>query len=508
MTGVVPLAGGRAVRRRADRWLSLPRWSAFFVLFVSAAAGLLPAIGAASQLPQQEAPADEAAAEDEQPAPDGEGATGGEDTADEQPAAVRPIGGPQELLALRGVDPSHYRMLVDGRPIDGGEQEALLRFLYALGRFDLGDIERWGRKPFPASPSEPAAEDLRGGIFSLAGKVTRVAVEHPPLEAADQFELERYFRCTLELADGTTAEVYTLDVPAAWPRGRPLDERASAYGCFLKYSALKPERSGPVFVAQRVAWHPPTVLGGLGMDAGLFDDLVNRQPLQVAERECFFQLLAAAGRASPDDLARRTGRAAGRSDSVVPLFNDPDRQRGELVALTGTTRGVQEVLISVSDPDMAARLGFDRYFQIELFTADSQGNPLVLCVCELPKGFPEGPDVRERVRIEAFFFKTWSYRQQRLDESQPVRRQLAPMLIGRAPVWLRNERKSDPWLRTLGIVLLTTALAGVAVAAWRTARPDRRLRERRAQKRGTEPGRSLDDRDPKADDRPDFSGLS
>jgi hypothetical protein len=441
-----------------------------------------------------------------------------------------PISSPQELLELRGVEPSHYRMLVDGRPVDMNEQEALLRFLYAINKIDLGDVERWGQTTFSLTRQAAQPNDGRGGFFRVAGRVTGVAIERPLPEVVDRFEMDHYYRCELRLEGGGTAWVYAVDIPDKWAIDQPMDERASLDGCFLKWRVNDPGPAEPVFAAQRVAWHPPTILGDLEMDVGLFDDVKNREAILARERECFFQLLAAAGRAGINELARRTQDGPPRPPSppvkrsrlkqlvdsaqtepphdysVVPLFNDPDKQHGELVALTGTTRSVREVLISVSDPDIVKRFGFDRYYQVELITDDSQGNPLVFCVRELPAGFPQGADVRELVRIPGFFFKTWSYRQQRLDDAQPVRRQLAPMLVGRAPLWLRPPE--SPYLKVVSICLFFLAVAGAGWAAWRLSRGDRRFRERViAKKFEPDSKQSLDELGLEVDSGPDFRGM-
>src|SRR5690606_19402810 len=89
---------------------------------------------------------------------------------------------------------------------------------------------------------------------------------------------------------------------------------------------------------RRLSWHPEGLLGDLGMDMGQFDFVQNRSPIQAEERECFYQLLAAAGRAKPQELFRLTDRPPDDDYSVVPLFNEPEQQHGKLVALTGTAR--------------------------------------------------------------------------------------------------------------------------------------------------------------------------
>ena len=82
------------------------------------------------------------------------------------------------------------------------------------------------------------------------------------------------------------------------------------------------------------------------------------------ERECFYQMLAAVGRAKPGQLLREAEelldtasderrRADDEAFSVVPLFNDVPGQRGRLVVLSGVARRVER--IRVEDPDIRRR---------------------------------------------------------------------------------------------------------------------------------------------------------
>ena len=51
-------------------------------------------------------------------------------------------------------------------------------------------------------------------------------------------------------------------------------------------------------IAARLAWRPDTPLGRLGVDVGLLEDVQDRRPLTVAERQAFYSILAAAGGAA------------------------------------------------------------------------------------------------------------------------------------------------------------------------------------------------------------------
>ena len=81
--------------------------------------------------------------------------------------------------------------------------------------------------------------------------------------------------------------------------------------------------------------------------------------------------------------------------SVAPLFNEPQQHVGELVVFDGVARRVVRVDVGTrpdgSGPsDVAQRFGFREYYEMEVFTDDSQNYPLVFCVRELPPGLPTG----------------------------------------------------------------------------------------------------------------------
>jgi hypothetical protein len=382
------------------------------------------------------------------------------------------------LLESAGVEESHFRMFAEGEPLDENEHEPLLRVLYALRKCPLSEIDRLAHDTFRSSASD--AYELRGEIFRMRGRVTHVTVERPLVEVANRYEMKQYYRCQVLLDAAKPLTVLALAVPKQWPLDREFSERVSCLGLYLKQAPAEDEAElQSVFATQRLAWHPAGLLGDLGMDVGLFDQVQNKAPMGPEERECFYQLLAAAGKADPQELFRLTERAAQDDDSVVPLFNEPDQQHGRLVALRGTARRALLVKLDPKrDADIIARFGLDHYYQVEMFTEDSQGNPLVFCVREIPPEWTEqGPDLYETVRIAGFFFKSWAYRLQPRDEQSAPGHQLAPMLIGNQIRWLRLESARNPLAGAIGGGLFLVVLAGLFLAVWLYHRGDRKFRQ-------------------------------
>ena len=414
---------------------------------------------------------------------------------------------PRGVFELMGIGPEHFDRFIDGRPWHEDEEEVLGKLVYRIGRdFQGMDVEQWSHGTFrPADVRDnPAA--YRGEVFHLLGRVVRVEPKEPGPELAETLELKRYYRCEFVLGQPPErATVFSPTIPEAWKVGEKISERAGAYGYFLKLARDDSGRDVPTFVARRIAWYPPTPLGRLGMDCGLLDDIRMGTPgvkgsdsppvvargnpdklrMTAADRECFYQMFDAVDRAAPGELlhlAAEELKARGEElFAVEPLFHRPGQQQGRLMAFSGTVRRVLQV--RVSDEDILSRFGIDHYYQLYLFTDDSQGNPLVFSVRRLPPGMPtgDGADFGEHVTVAGFFLKTWAYRINRPRDvaKSDVEYQFAPLLIGKEPVWHPTEpaRKRPFAGLTAGLAVLLVLLV-VWLVLRRIGRGDRKLRGR------------------------------
>jgi len=409
---------------------------------------------------------------------------------------------PRSWFELYGLDESHFAKFVSGRPLDADEVEPLLKVIFRMRRFTHEQLAKWTRRDW--APEELAKQPLthQSEVFRLAGRALEVEAVKPAEEVASLFEMPEYYRCRIELASGARAEVYAASVPRAWLAGSgALPARCEVAGAFLK-AASAAERPELVFAAARVAWFPPTPLGDLGFDYGLFDQVVDRDP---PEREPFHELLAAVGRSKPGELDRiareqlkqLTAQKANQeppsegqgavvrraSDgswfySVVPLFHDAAASRGRLVTLEGIARQVQKVVID--EPEIRQRYGIDHYYQVSLFTADSGVNPVIFCVLELPEGMPAGARDRygEKIRVSGFMLKLWSYRidiPRGADEDSKTgrMRQRAPLLIARDLTWF--PAPPPPPRSSLAAIIGLGFLAAATLLGWWALRRGDRL---------------------------------
>ena len=396
------------------------------------------------------------------------------------------------LLLLLGVDDRQMATFADGAlEPTAVESPPLWQLLYAVRRLRPWDVQRFA---LPANELKGGVLEPRaywGGSFSLVGRVVRVQRRSLPDDVAQRLEFKTYYRCVfrpreVSLPTGE-AVVFALDIPKAWKIDQPVDYRAGVRGVFA--TAVKAEGPSaspaftPVLVARRVAWYPPGILGDLKVDVGLFDHIEDRRPILKKEREPFYQMLAACARAEDGLLDRIAGDTA---YSVVPLFNEPARQRGRLVALSGTA--VSALAVRVDEPDIQQRFGLKQYFEVVMFTDDSQQNPIVFCVPRLPPGMPQGEEIFERVRVAGFFFKAWAYPRAAGDRKV---QQIAPLLIGQTPRWYPAPQRGKRGL--LVGVLFVVGLLLLWLVVWRLNRSDAEsFRRRLAAKYGAPPHQITD----------------
>lgn len=412
---------------------------------------------------------------------------------------------------LIGIDNAEFGMLDDGKPWQESEDSLLYKVFFRMRNFTPGEFDRWAIRSLDWDRLGREPQAFKGELYQLDGNVTLVEAIKPDSALAERLELPEYFRCRMSIGENRKpAIVFARTVPSAWKRGVEISEPSGAKGLLLKLGEPTDGQSTPIFVTARLAWFPDTPLGRLGMDVGLLDDLrpegatpaegnfsavaadhLDRFRLTARNREAFYQMLAAVGRSEPGQLERwaRQRRSSGPTDSVVALFNEPLRQQGRLVTLSGEAREITEIL--VSDSDVRERFGIDRYYVIFLFTDDSQGNPLAFCVRRLPAGLSPGggPQFNQPVSVTGFFFNTWAYRSRETGAGGGVKWQLAPLLMGLEPAWnsqpLATRRASNP----AGWLTIALFFAAAIWLAWRFR------------------GRGRTPPDDRATPRPDFSSL-
>jgi hypothetical protein len=177
-------------------------------------------------------------------------------------------------------------------------------------------------------------------------------------------------------------------------------------------------------------------------------------------------------------------RAARGLSSVWPMFETPEQVSGDAFLIEGTARRAMRIVVDHSA--VASQTpGLREYYELDVFTTDSQNQPVICCVARLPEGFPQGELIREPVRVAGIFFKRWAYAR-RADEptarnAKMPERLAPPVLLAAEPQWLPTQAATRPANRGLWA---GAAFAGAVAAMWfilaRVARRDRLARARQA----------------------------
>jgi hypothetical protein len=177
--------------------------------------------------------------------------------------------------------------------------------------------------------------------------------------------------------------------------------------------------------------------------------------------------------------------------SVAPLFLAPREAMGQFVLIEGVAR--RAVRISTSDsivddsnrtlPGPSSAASNNAYYEVEVFTPDSQNLPIVCCVAQLPDGFPRGDVIHEPVQVAGVFFKKWAYqtRQAGAGAGSPNQLGAAPIVIGPtvASLSTAGDRQSSAATGAWAGAACLLLLAALWALFWRTDRRDRLARRRR-----------------------------
>ncbi|QDU92693.1 hypothetical protein [Lignipirellula cremea] len=458
-----------------------------------------------------------------------------------------PVGfrSPRDLLKNFRVAQSDLFNLLDKQPLSETQQEILLRILYNTRRFRGDQVMSW-RRPIDWAAIVKEPSDYRAELFTIEGTATQI--DQIPFDdrRAMVFESPVYYRVHIQTDDAPyTAIVYLREIPTAWKIGEPTAYHVRTDALFLKIgdtAATTDDTLELLFVGVNIGWFPQAVeehaslrpellyLSRAGFDVGQIDTIQrqNGQPLVAADREAFYQMLAAARDADGKEFQQLMAPEV----DLGGLLTAPQEHHGEIALVRGTARKITRIV--VDDADIRKKYGIDHYYQINIFlplgeksvvlgkNAENapvyQGHfPAVVCVTEVTPSLAaealqaeaNGKIVNEEIAIPAIFFRLWSYPSDYVKQYDPNGRQPAPMFIGRRPELVPLAAPMSPWVG-IGIgTIFVVALGALWLGVWRYSRGDDRFqREVLKPKQGLRPGASLNDLDLESRDGPDFSNLN
>ena len=408
---------------------------------------------------------------------------------------------------------------------DDARQEMALRL---LTRLQLAPADRWADWSAAAvsgwalagSPTDGAAGSDR--LMRVTGRAVFLAEQPLSPSQADRFGCASMNLVRIQCEDGTPVDILAAQVPRAWPRWRTLNEPASVVGLRLSAAAgLCPTPAEPVpdatnavsagengvpsavapwpaepaagmLVAPRVAWHPSTPLGKLGMDYGLFSEVVDGGKLGPQDAPAFYAMIAAAGRTSAGELAAIAGPPFDPIPLIDPSQNWFATHRGEPLTIEGVA--LRATRIEIDDAVQRRVTGTDHYWELFVFVPTplikvggrlQETYPLVCCVLNLPAGMPVGASIHEPLRVSGFAFKRYGspLPQPAGGPADRPQRQEVPLLIGPEAVRLPPSGGSaaGPGLGWVASALVGVGVLGLAGAAWKHRWNARRAEgERRA----------------------------
>ena len=407
-----------------------------------------------------------------------------------------------DYLATWKIDRGSRSVLEEPSAWNPAKQGIAVKVLARLSRLPAPLAAQWKADAIDlrSLAATRRVQDLMVKVDGRATFVATVPLTEEESEVAGRRQLE-IVRIVSE--DGLAVDVLADHVPKAWPRNARIDEPASVIGLPLSEGPGPAGDGQPataptiLLAAPSVSWFPPTTLGALGMDYGLFDSVGDGQKLVAGDTEAFYAVLAAMGRATTAGIAS----AAGPSGDIIPLINPASgwfaQHRGDPVTFAGVAR--RATRIEIDDPLRRRQLGTDHYWELFVFVPTplikvhgklQEDYPVVCCVRTLPEGMPTGQQIGERVQVSGFAFKRYGYPLPDLristsqgSEDQKGQRQETALLIGREATWLPAPSPTRE-VNTLGWVFLSIASVigiALALAAWSFARDSRR-RDRQARR--------------------------
>lgn len=411
---------------------------------------------------------------------------------------------PRAMLALLGVDDSHWDNLVDGVPLESNESETLTRLLFRMPRFDPPQWDRWCEKEADLAALAKMPKEFRASPFIVSGRAKQVeAIDLLP-ELVPLYEFRRYYRVTIASPGSPNPVVVLLrSVPALWKDTKTLDEPVSVQAIFMKAGETVDEKTPLYFVAPRLRWFPEQVnealgvnedlvwLGKRGMDVALWDEVRknNGAAISADEGECFYRLLALLKKEKAADLKELEAKPF----DLTAMLQRPDELLGQAFTVSGTARRIQKVSVP---EQFRERLGLEHYYEVLLFLplenqairlsskpndkdapTFTDGFPVTVNVARLPPELEPGRDVYHHVRVKGVFFKLWAYQSEFIKAHDKNQRQPSPLLMATDIAVLPNAVASG-WSAWTPTLLMFAVILGVMIVwffAWRSLRGDKKF---------------------------------
>ena len=418
----------------------------------------------------------------------------------------------QELpSALSGFEPSELYDVIDESQFSASD-EFMIRLLLRAANASPESWQRYAEytRGIGLQAIEDNPQKYRFQVFELTGRVKMVYPIRLP-EKYENSKIKGFYLARVESDTGKSFMVAACSVPRVWPVRTSMDEPFRCRGFFQAVVDFSDPAEtaptgeltagvslAPLFVTDRMGWFPDRVgavagvneshllLARNGVDIGQFEFVKqnNNRAITESDSSCFFQLLDAVERLTPNDFK-------GNQIGFVELLENPKDHFGGAVQFTGHVK--RAVRIYIDRKAVRERLGLDYYYELDMFIplgdsriviksqapddASAEAKdvvyknrfPATVCVPRLPGTIEE---IRgKRVTIDGFFMKFWNYDSEFTSRLHPSLGQVSPLVIGIEPRISNSSKHSiDNFLLTvLGVVGL-----GIAGLIWYFHRSDQR----------------------------------
>lgn len=426
-----------------------------------------------------------------------------EENEDEEEEPVPQIHSAKDYWSKYGVSDSVRESFQDGVPWGEPETSALLRFQYLMQDFPLDWLAAWSHKGEEVQNfgklSKEERDARRFEIYRIQGTFRNLKEVTYPSEISLRFSIKKYWIVSVDLKNGGEGVIFCTKIPRILQKGGVQNASVAAYALIMKEGEPSPFQR-VYLLADRLEYFPDNFLGKQGMDFGLFDDLDREElgpketrsriqdlRLSTHNRECFYQLMNTVSRISPEEMrafCKKTLAQSpaerltedGRYSSPFPLFLRPVDERGNFFYLCGTAKKIEAV--RVEDEDIRTRFGITHFYQIFLFTQDSQENPILVLTTKLPEGIEpgRGDEYRADMAVPAFFFNTWGYSSTDA-QGKPVTR-LTPLLMGGIPEVLPTPEPIRAfWVEMILLLIMMGGLFSLAIYLFCVERREKVLRK-------------------------------
>ena len=403
--------------------------------------------------------------------------------------------------------------LAETHPVDDSDAAGeMARLLFRLRKADENVI---------ASRVEPLTDrTAEGDVVKISGTISAIRQYKVPESLIEFLDLKTFHE--IVLASERTDESISVFAP-------PLLGNV-AKGDLISADAivLDLESSQGVFAAGKLAWIPASVesvgwklLAGQGVDLSRVAEAANRnrRPLEAADGDAFYSMLAAAKKIEAQRIAAESDAdrqvdphgapPAPQVVDPVKLLEKPQDYCGQWIRMNTST--VRITRVNVTDPLRRRQLGQDHYFQI-----DSSGDlgktiirlergegdsgepilisgsyPVSMVAADLPGFLQERFEDQDAVvsmishpiSIDGFFYRLWSYENEFM-EREGGGKQVGPLVV--VSSWRSREKPSGGGedLQIIGYVLaigIVAAIIGTIIWTRRNAKEDARIRESKQQ---------------------------